>query len=148
MAGQPAEGQGRAQCDAWGRVLSPHHRVHVVARHVQAWYGLPIGAQDAFAVFGAAVIVFVAVNPLLYVRPTERIVQLLAQAQTVSVAELAEQLNVSGWTVRRDLNALEARGLLERRYGEAQLRASLASLTTPADLELAEALAAVCDARC
>ena len=54
----------------------------------------------------------------------ERIVQLLAKTQAVSVADLAAQLNVSGWTVRRDLSALEARGLLERRYGEAQLRAS------------------------
>ncbi len=64
----------------------------------------------------------------------ERIVQLLAEGQTVSVAELAAGLNVSGWTVRRDLSALEARGLLERRYGEAQLRASYrASYRPPTD---------------
>lgn len=51
----------------------------------------------------------------------ERIMQVLLESGTVPVNALAEQLGVSSWTVRRDLGALEARGLLARRYGEASL---------------------------
>ncbi|WP_425145156.1 DeoR/GlpR family DNA-binding transcription regulator [Deinococcus sp.] len=49
----------------------------------------------------------------------ERIVQHLLLHASASVTELAEALHVSSWTIRRDLSALEGRGLLERRYGKA-----------------------------
>lgn len=59
-------------------------------------------------------------NPRAVARQ-ERIVRLLARRPETSVAELCELLGVSGWTVRRDLDALEAQGLLARRRGGAEL---------------------------
>ncbi len=49
----------------------------------------------------------------------ERIRQLIAVRQEASVAELAELLGASPSTIRRDLERLEAEGLLERRHGGA-----------------------------
>ncbi len=50
-----------------------------------------------------------------------RILDLLRERQVVRVATLSEVLGVSEVTVRRDLEALERRGLLERTHGGAVL---------------------------
>lgn len=48
-----------------------------------------------------------------------RIVEELSRAPTMRVGELAEQLDVSVETIRRDLAELDARGLINRTYGGA-----------------------------
>lgn len=47
----------------------------------------------------------------------EKIVQLLRQKQQISVEQLAQQVNVSDWTIRRDLAALEETHQVRRFYG-------------------------------
>jgi DeoR family transcriptional regulator of aga operon len=49
----------------------------------------------------------------------EYIMSLLETGGDVSVKQLAGRLNVSMWTIRRDLNCLESRGILKRSYGQA-----------------------------
>lgn len=49
----------------------------------------------------------------------EKIVQMTEAAGRISISYLAEILNVSDLTIRRDIDALEQRGLVYRRYGEA-----------------------------
>lgn len=51
----------------------------------------------------------------------QTILNLLREKGRVSVAELSEKLGISSLTVRRDLDELEARGKVTRRYGEALL---------------------------
>lgn len=52
-----------------------------------------------------------------------RIVQLLGDHNSHRVEELAELLGYSAITIRRDLQYLEGKGVVERRYGSAQLAA-------------------------
>jgi DeoR/GlpR family transcriptional regulator of sugar metabolism len=54
----------------------------------------------------------------------EFIMDILEKNEDVSTKELAEILNVSVWTIRRDLNALEDRKVLARFYGGAKQAAS------------------------
>src|SRR5581483_4151930 len=49
----------------------------------------------------------------------EHIMTLLASNGQVAARELAAKLNVSEWTIRRDLASLEQRGVLKRYYGGA-----------------------------
>jgi DeoR family transcriptional regulator, aga operon transcriptional repressor len=51
----------------------------------------------------------------------EKIMQLLLASETLSVSDLAQQLGVSAWTIRRDLSCLEKQQLLARHYGEAKV---------------------------
>lgn len=51
----------------------------------------------------------------------QTILGILQKRGRASVANLAEQLGTSALTIRRDLTALEGRGEVERRYGEAVL---------------------------
>jgi len=51
----------------------------------------------------------------------EVIVGYLLEEQSIGVGDLAKRLAVSTWTVRRDLTALEQRGLVKRRYGAAAI---------------------------
>lgn len=62
----------------------------------------------------------------------EKIFQMLAHQETVSVQELAAALQVSTWTVRRDLNQLEEREVLQRQHGSAKLSATMPTQPTPA----------------
>jgi DeoR/GlpR family transcriptional regulator of sugar metabolism len=48
-----------------------------------------------------------------------KIIQMLNEAGTLDVSTLAQELNVSGVTIRKDLAALEERGLLRREHGYA-----------------------------
>lgn len=50
----------------------------------------------------------------------EAIVRFLLADRSITVKDLAARLAVSSWTVRRDLAALERRGLVRRRYGMAE----------------------------
>ena len=51
----------------------------------------------------------------------EKILQMLRQKHSLSVEELAEQISVSGWTIRRDLAELEAMNQVRRYYGGVEL---------------------------
>lgn len=48
----------------------------------------------------------------------------ITESGFVKVAELAEYLNVTQTTIRKDLNALENKGILKRAYGSAMLSSS------------------------
>ena len=61
----------------------------------------------------------------------QNILAILEERGRANVADLAERLGTSALTIRRDLTALEERGEVERRYGEAVLAAS-ASVRTEA----------------
>ncbi|GAB4521902.1 MAG: DeoR/GlpR family DNA-binding transcription regulator [Anaerolineae bacterium] len=51
----------------------------------------------------------------------EKLLQILRQKQQATVEQLAQQMHVSGWTVRRDLAALEEQNQITRFYGGAAL---------------------------
>src|SRR5579885_1715176 len=48
-----------------------------------------------------------------------RLAEIIGRDGFLSVAETADRLGVSGMTIRRDLEAMEARGLLTRTHGGA-----------------------------
>lgn len=52
---------------------------------------------------------------------TNQILEWLAQEQKLEVSELADRLGVSQVTVRKDLDALESRGIVKREHGYALL---------------------------
>ena len=52
----------------------------------------------------------------------DRIMELLREKRTVKSNEISEQFGVSMETVRRDLEELEAEGVLTRVYGGATVR--------------------------
>lgn len=55
---------------------------------------------------------------------TNRILELLTQRTKLEVTELARELGVSQVTMRKDLTALEDRGLIKREHGYAMLRST------------------------
>lgn len=55
---------------------------------------------------------------------SRKIVDLLAKEKKMEVSSLAEILNVSQVTIRKDLNELEEKGLISREHGYAELRSS------------------------
>lgn len=65
--------------------------------------------------------------------------QLLVEEQIMHVAALAELLSVSSWTIRRDLQEMEAQGLVERSYGQVRLRASARRLSQTVNTEIRQA---------
>jgi DeoR/GlpR family transcriptional regulator of sugar metabolism len=62
-----------------------------------------------------------------------RIHELLREQRVVRVSVLSEQLGVSEVTIRRDLEVLERRGMLERTHGGAVIGAAAAALVEPGD---------------
>jgi DeoR/GlpR family transcriptional regulator of sugar metabolism len=54
---------------------------------------------------------------MLFYQRQSQIIQFIQQRLSVSVNELSEQFGVSAMTIRRDLNALEKRGLVVRVHG-------------------------------
>ena len=54
---------------------------------------------------------------MLIVERHERLIEILRQRRTAQLEDLARQLEVSASTVRRDLEALEEQGLVERTHG-------------------------------
>lgn len=59
---------------------------------------------------------------MLIVERQERVLELLRLRRTAQLEELARELDVSLSTIRRDLELLEARGLVERTHGGAVYR--------------------------
>ena len=59
-------------------------------------------------------------------RRQEQLLELLTHHGEATVEELAQRLDVSVWTIRRDLNTLEERGALQRLHGKAELPAATA----------------------
>jgi DeoR/GlpR family transcriptional regulator of sugar metabolism len=59
------------------------------------------------------------VSPLLAVDRRHRILQRVAEEQTIHIRELATDLGVSEMTIRRDITRLERDGFLRRTYGGA-----------------------------
>lgn len=53
------------------------------------------------------------------------ILDVISQKDVVKVSELAERLNVAEMTIRRDLNALEEQGLIERVHGGAKKKGTI-----------------------
>lgn len=69
-------------------------------------------------------------SPLAVTR-RDQILDLLRQRGTVRISELADQLDVTPVTVRRDIAALADQGLLRRVHGGATLAAEAQELTAP-----------------
>lgn len=69
----------------------------------------------------------------------EQILETLVAQQIVRISELADMLNVSSWTVRRDLNDMETQGLVERSYGQVRLLNAARHLSVAVDNELRQA---------
>jgi DeoR family transcriptional regulator of aga operon len=61
-------------------------------------------------------------------RRQEQLLEILAQNGEATVDELAARLQVSVWTIRRDLSSLEERGALRRQYGRAEVNMSAAGV--------------------
>ncbi len=61
-------------------------------------------------------------NPLLPAERQQRILEILREEFTIRSSNLSELLRVSEMTIRRDLDALEQRGLMERTHGGAVFR--------------------------
>ena len=72
----------------------------------------------------------------------QNILAILEERGRANVADLAERLGTSALTIRRDLTALEERGEVERRYGEAVLVAGASSRTEAPASRTGRALAA------
>jgi DeoR/GlpR family transcriptional regulator of sugar metabolism len=68
-------------------------------------------------------------NPMTTFERRQQLLNLLQAQSGLRVPEIAETLGVSEGTVRNDLNALEAEGLLERVHGGARLLEDLAAHT-------------------
>ena len=58
-------------------------------------------------------------RPVLAVDRRHRILEQVAEHQTIHIAKLAEELGVSEMTIRRDIGRLERDGFLRRTYGGA-----------------------------
>jgi DeoR/GlpR family transcriptional regulator of sugar metabolism len=76
---------------------------------------------------------------MLIVERHERVLELLRQRKTAQLEDLARELEVSASTVRRDLEQLEARGLVERTHGGVIYRGQRP--TEPGSVTAATALA-------
>src|SRR5687767_2737147 len=59
---------------------------------------------------------------MLIVERQHRVLEILREQKAADLETLAQSLNVSGSTVRRDLDALEKQGLVERTHGGAVYR--------------------------
>lgn len=66
----------------------------------------------------------------------EQILEALVQQKVMRVMDLAGMLDVSSWTVRRDLNQMEEQGLVERSYGHVRLLPSARRLSVKVDTEI------------
>lgn len=65
---------------------------------------------------------------MLIVERHERVLEILRQRKTALLEDLARELSVSASTIRRDLEQLESRGLVERTHGGAIYRGDAAAV--------------------
>ena len=77
---------------------------------------------------------------MLIVERHERVIEILKQRKTAQLEDLARELDVSSSTIRRDLEQLESRGLVERTHGGAVYRGEAASTGALPGPALAERL--------
>ena len=75
---------------------------------------------------------------MLIVERHERVLEILRHRRAAQLEDLARELDVSASTIRRDLEQLEARGLVERTHGGAVFRGQPAPTVGAANLALAE----------
>lgn len=68
---------------------------------------------------------------MLVAERLKKIKEILLQKKHVDVATLAELLNVSEVTIRRDLDKLESEGFLIKTYGGAILKEEATKLLSP-----------------
>ena len=68
----------------------------------------------------------------------EKILQLLVSQKTVSINELAQELGVSGWTVRRELNKMEDQQIVKRAHGTVTLIEAPGNLSLLMETEIEE----------
>jgi hypothetical protein len=68
--------------------------------------------------------------PALPARRQREILRLIHEHGQMRVTELASRLNVSGYTIRRDLDGMACRGLITRTYGGAVAADGFAGRTT------------------
>ena len=66
----------------------------------------------------------------------EKILQILVTQKSVSINELATELDVSGWTVRRELNKMVERQIVDRGYGTVTLIEEPENLTLLTEMEV------------
>lgn len=66
----------------------------------------------------------------------EQILETLVEQQIAQVSTLADMLDVSTWTVRRDLNEMESQGLVERSYGQVRLLTAARRLSVAVETEI------------
>ena len=75
---------------------------------------------------------------MLIVERQTRVLEMLKQRKTAQLEDLARELDVSTSTIRRDLEQLETRGLVERTHGGAVYRGDSATPQSPPSPALAE----------
>ena len=66
----------------------------------------------------------------------EKILQILVAQRTISINELARELAVSGWTIRRELNKMEEQQVVERGHGTVTLIEEPTSLSLMTEMEI------------
>lgn len=67
-----------------------------------------------------------------------RILSILEESGSVTVAELMERLDASESTIRRDLNSLDARGQLIKVHGGAMMKDAASYRTQDDDVQLTQ----------
>lgn len=75
---------------------------------------------------------------MLIVERQQRVLEILRQRKTVELEDLARELDVSSSTIRRDLEALEVRGIVERTHGGAVFKGESKTGGGTGNLPLAE----------
>ncbi len=78
---------------------------------------------------------------MLPIQRHQRILVMLEREPVVTVGQMAQQLHVAESTIRRDLDALEAQGLIKRTFGGAVLSQFRATAEEAACLELEQKIA-------
>lgn len=66
----------------------------------------------------------------------EKILQILVVEKQVSINELARELDVSGWTIRRELNKMVEQQIVERGHGTVTLIEEPTSLSMMTEMEI------------
>lgn len=66
----------------------------------------------------------------------EKILQILVAQKTISISELASELDVSGWTIRRELNKMVEQQIVERGHGTVTLVEGPESLALLMEMEI------------
>ena len=77
----------------------------------------------------------------------EKILQILVAEKHISINELAQELGVSGWTVRRELNKMADQQILERGHGTVTLVEEPESISLLMEMEIEQGEDPLIDAK-